>query len=84
MTALASDYLASHSATYADAWVGFRPLTPDGLPIIGKLSRHPRVIFATGHGTLGMTLAGATAQLVRGVVEGVPQPALLSPKRFAC
>ncbi len=78
----AGDYLAAGDLGYTDPWVGFRPLTPDGLPIVGRLSRHPAVIVASGHGTLGMTLAPATAQIVRAILEGQNEPALLSPSRF--
>ncbi|MGE5098057.1 MAG: NAD(P)/FAD-dependent oxidoreductase [Betaproteobacteria bacterium] len=66
----------------SEPWVGFRPLTPDGLPIVGRLARARRVIVASGHGTLGMTLAPATGELVRAIVEGEPEPPLVSPKRF--
>jgi D-amino-acid dehydrogenase len=44
------------------AWRGARPLTPSGLPIIGSLGRN--LVVATGHGTLGMTLAPATSRAV--------------------
>lgn len=46
------------------AWAGFRPLTPDGLPIVGPSSRVGNLLFATGHGPLGVTLAPATAEAV--------------------
>ena len=82
MAVEAGKYLAGNGRGYADAWVGFRPLTPDGLPIIGRLSRNPRVIAASGHGTLGMTLAPATAQIVRSVIEGQVEPREVSPRRF--
>jgi D-amino-acid dehydrogenase len=54
-------------------WAGARPCTYDGLPTIG---RHRGVIVASGHGMLGVTLAPITAQLVRGIVEGRPDPRL--------
>ena len=43
---------------------GMRPITPDGLPIIGKLPGHDNVFVATGHSMLGITLAPVTAALV--------------------
>ena len=43
------------------AWVGMRPLTSDGLPVIGKLPRTDNVYVATGHQMLGVTLAPSTA-----------------------
>ena len=66
-------------------WRGLRPCTPDGLPVIGAHGRVPNVVFATGHGMLGVTLAPLTGRLVASVVRGGPShPALarLSPERF--
>ena len=54
------------------AWSGLRPLTPDGLPVIGPLPGSPNVVIATGHAMLGVTLAPATANLVGQFVQGVP------------
>jgi D-amino-acid dehydrogenase len=47
-----------------DTWFGYRPLTPDGLPILGPSKRFTNLIYATGHGTLGMTLAPITGKIV--------------------
>jgi D-amino-acid dehydrogenase len=59
------------------AWAGLRPLTSDGLPLIGRAPRDPRVFVATGHGMLGVTLAPATAALLAPLVlEGRADPAL--------
>ena len=41
-------------------WVGMRPLTPDGLPVIGRLPGWENVFVASGHQMLGVTLAPAT------------------------
>jgi D-amino-acid dehydrogenase len=46
------------------AWVGMRPLTSDGLPVIGKLPHTDNLYIATGHQMLGVTLAPSTAQVV--------------------
>lgn len=42
-------------------WVGMRPLTPDGLPVLGRVPGFDNLYVATGHGMLGVTLAPATA-----------------------
>ena len=66
-------------------WRGLRPCTPDGLPVIGAHRDAPHVIFATGHGMLGVTLAPLTGRLVASVVAGAathPALARLSPERF--
>jgi D-amino-acid dehydrogenase len=66
-------------------WSGLRPCTPDGLPVIGVHPRADRVVLATGHGMLGVTLGPLTGRLVAGLVSGTADhPALprLSPARF--
>ena len=53
----ASDYAV------LDRWAGLRPATPTGLPIVGTLPGAPaNLLFNTGHGALGFTLAFGTAQ----------------------
>lgn len=67
------------------AWVGMRPLTPDGLPVIGKVPGCENVYIATGHGMLGVTLAPATAvALTELIVTDRSTPALapFDPARF--
>ena len=43
-----------------ETWFGMRPCTPDTLPVIGFSGKTPGLIYATGHGMLGITLAAAT------------------------
>jgi D-amino-acid dehydrogenase len=72
-------------AARTDAWVGPRPITPDGLPVLGSLSGHARVVFATGHNMLGVTFAPVTGRLIaRLLVEGEAgiDLAPFSPSRF--
>jgi len=62
----------------ANAWAGLRPLTPDGLPIIGPLTDAPNVVVASGHGMLGVTLSLRTGtEVARYVAEGGINEALL-------
>lgn len=66
------------------AWAGLRPMTADGLPLIGRAPALDRVFVATGHGMLGVTLAPATAAaLVPLVLEGreAPELAPFRPER---
>ncbi len=63
-------------------WMGYRPSTPDSLPVIGRSPKCSDVLYAFGHGHLGLTLAAVTAQLVAGMVSGQPQPFDLSPYRI--
>ncbi|MFT4028302.1 MAG: FAD-dependent oxidoreductase [Protaetiibacter sp.] len=48
------------SATAGEPWMGLRPMTPDGIPIIQRLPRHPSVIIAAGHQMMGVTLGPVT------------------------
>jgi D-amino-acid dehydrogenase len=67
-------------------WAGNRPLTPDGLPIIGTVSGHDGLSVATGHGMLGVTLAPATAELLAPLVlrgERHPELEPFRLERFA-
>jgi len=57
-------------ADRTDEWVGPRPITPDGLPVLGPLARHPRVVVATGHNMLGVTLGPITGKVVAGLLVG--------------
>ena len=50
--------------------MGPRPSTPDSLPVIGAHPKHPDVLFATGHGTLGLTLSGITSEIVGDLAAG--------------
>ena len=65
----------------ATRWMGPRPSTPDTLPIIGAHPAHPDILFATGHGQLGLTLSAATAEIVGGLVAGRVPNFDLSPCR---
>lgn len=50
------------------AWSGFRPVTPDLLPLIGADPQSPRIIYATGHSRNGVLLAPLTADIVANLV----------------
>lgn len=67
-------------------WAGLRPMTADGLPLIGRVPALRNVFVATGHGMLGVTLAPATAALLAPLVlEGRASRELLpfQPERAA-
>jgi D-amino-acid dehydrogenase len=54
----------------AERRMGRRPFTPDTRPIIGRSIRIANVVFATGHGQLGLTLGATTGRLVADIVAG--------------
>jgi D-amino-acid dehydrogenase len=53
----------------AEFWCGLRPMTPDGTPIVGPTPIR-NLFLATGHGTLGWTMAAGTARVIADVVSG--------------
>ncbi|MFE1511807.1 NAD(P)/FAD-dependent oxidoreductase [Streptomyces sp. NPDC058726] len=61
-----------------DEWVGSRPCTTDGLPLIGA-TRSPRVHVAGGHGMWGITLGPATGLLLAEAMVTGERPAQLAP-----
>jgi len=58
----------------AEFWAGLRPMTPDGTPVVGP-SRYPNLYLATGHGTLGWTMAAGTGRVIADLVSG-QEPAI--------
>ena len=51
-------------------WAGLRPCSPDGLPFLGQVPGHKRVILASGHAMLGLSLGPVTGKLVSELVAG--------------
>jgi D-amino-acid dehydrogenase len=63
----------------ATGWTGPRPLTPDGLPLIGRLPGLANVYVATGHAMLGMTLGPATGEAIADEITTGRRPEVLEP-----
>jgi glycine/D-amino acid oxidase-like deaminating enzyme len=66
------------------SWWGIRPMTPDGLPIVGTVRKG--LVVATGHGSFGVVLAAGTGSLVASLVTGKEpplDPSPFDPGRFA-
>jgi D-amino-acid dehydrogenase len=53
----------------ASFWCGLRPMTPDGTPIVGATPLD-NLLLATGHGTLGWTMAAGTGRVIADMVAG--------------
>jgi D-amino-acid dehydrogenase len=51
-------------------WHGFRPLSPDGLPYIGRHSKYENLVIAGGHGMLGISLAAGSGKLIDEIISG--------------
>ena len=62
-----------------EAWAGSRPMSADGLPLIGRTRRYRNVVIAGGHGMYGLTLAPPTARAVAElIVDGRPSTDLVA------
>jgi D-amino-acid dehydrogenase len=73
------------NGTRERVWVGMRPLTPDGLPLIGRMPGFSNAWVATGHAMLGVTLAPATGSaLAEAMTSGHSEVDLrpFDPARF--
>jgi len=57
---------------FAECAAGLRPMTPDNLPIVGRLDE--RTLVAAGHGRSGFLLAPWTAEAIVGELNGAPLP----------
>jgi D-amino-acid dehydrogenase len=53
-----------------EEWAGARPMTANGRPLVGRLRRWENVLVASGHGMLGVSLAPASARIVRRLITG--------------
>lgn len=70
--------------TRRQEWVGARPMTPDGLPLIGPLPGTRSIHLATGHNMLGLTLGPATGALITDMIlQNTPPPSWCDPARLA-
>jgi D-amino-acid dehydrogenase len=66
-------------------WMGFRPSLPDSLPALGRARSTPDVVYAFGHGHLGLTQSAGTARIVADLLMGQKTAidiASFSPQRF--
>lgn len=68
-------------ATLLETRIGFRPASPDGLPLLGPLDGHPDVLVATGFGPTGLTVAPFAGALVASMALGEEPSIDVSPLR---
>ena len=76
---------ASHAEERISVWMGHRPSLPDSLPVLGRSPATPDVIYAFGHGHVGMTAAPMTGKIVADLLASRPAPidiAPFAPDRF--
>jgi D-amino-acid dehydrogenase len=81
----AAMFMPGLATTGGKQWMGFRPSLPDSLPAIGLSRASRNVVYAFGHGHLGLTQSAGTGKLVAELLTGAP-PSLdltpFSPQRF--
>jgi len=72
---------AEYGEERISVWMGHRPAMPDSLPVIGPSRASPDVIYAFGHGHVGMTAAPMTGKIVADLLSG--RPAAIDIAAFA-
>jgi len=60
-------------------WMGQRPMTPDSMPVLGRLPGHERVLCAFGHGHYGLTQGPTTGRIIADLAFGQPPHVDLKP-----
>ena len=65
-------------------WAGLRPVSADGLPLLGRVPGWDNVHVATGHGRNGILLTPITGALMADhLLHDAPLPATFDPARFS-
>jgi glycine oxidase len=75
---------AVSSLSLANSWAGFRPRTPDDMPVLGMSPDVEGLYYATGHYRNGILLAPITGELMADAIAGTISPLMtsFSPRRF--
>lgn len=50
-------------------WTGMRPMTPDGLPVLGLIPNFKNAFVATGHGMVGVSMAPTTGKIMADLIN---------------
>jgi D-amino-acid dehydrogenase len=64
-------------------WMGHRPALPDSLPIIDRASQATNVLYAFGHGHMGLSWAATTGRLVADLATATASNFDTTPFRLA-
>ncbi|WP_170423566.1 NAD(P)/FAD-dependent oxidoreductase [Ruegeria arenilitoris] len=75
----AAEFLPGLKTDGGTQWMGFRPSLPDSIPVIGPSPKSPQVVYAFGHGHLGLTQSAGTAEMVGALVDRQSPPISVSP-----
>jgi D-amino-acid dehydrogenase len=63
-------YMLGDLPDHEDEWLGFRPSTPDFLPVIGPSKNHKNIFYCFGHHHLGWTLGPISGKIIAGMITG--------------
>lgn len=80
-----SEELLGRTLKETSRWMGVRHSSPDGIPVIGQLPKMKKTMVCYGHGHLGLTMAGFSADFISKEIEGTNDKHLseaLSADRF--
>jgi D-amino-acid dehydrogenase len=77
----AQEALPELRAEQTSEWMGHRPALPDTVPVIGPSAKRSNVLYATGHGHLGLTYAATTGRLIADLVTSAKPAIDLKPYR---
>lgn len=83
LLALAKTFLPGLRDTGAAKWMGHRPSTPDSLPVIGCSPKAASIVYAFGHGHLGLTQSATTGALVADLIAGRTPDVPMAPYSIA-
>ena len=61
-------YMLGDLPEHADEWLGFRPSTPDFLPVIGQSKNYKNIYYSFGHHHLGWTLGPISGKIISGMI----------------
>lgn len=81
MLAKAAAFMPGLKTEKGKQWMGFRPSLPDSLPVIGPSRASPDIVYAFGHGHLGLTQSAATGRLVTDLLQHRPPAIDITPFR---
>jgi len=79
LLSIANRYLPGLNSAGRENWMGHRPSTPDSLPVICASGKVDNVLYAFGHGHLGLTMAATTAKLIGNLSDNESPPINLQP-----
>ena len=70
-----------------NSWAGFRPVSPDGMPIIGRSKKYSNLLTGTGHAMMGISLGPVSGSILSDLTAGIAlKPEynrFLAPSRFS-